>query len=118
METDFAEWLQIEMDRRGWDQAELARRARITPAQVSRVMGGTRGAGKDFLLKISGALSVPLEDVLRRAGFLPPYTELPDEAKSWGSRLMALQPELRGLALDSMEAALKAIEGAAQLPRR
>lgn len=58
---------------------------------------------------------MPFEEVQRRAGLLPAYTELPDEAKAWGRRLLALTPERRQLALRSMEDVLRVFE---QLPRQ
>jgi len=46
MET-FAEWLQKQMDERGYSQAELARRSDIKAASISRIMNGTRNIGTE-----------------------------------------------------------------------
>lgn len=110
METDFANWLGEEIKARGWDLAEFARRARITPPQVSRVLSGTRGPGLDFYRGVAAALGMPLEEVFRKAGVLPAYTELPDEAKSWGERLLLLSPERRELTIAAMENVLRLAE--------
>lgn len=68
----FGEWLQRELDNRGWDQAELSRRSGISSAQVSRIVTGGRQPGKDSINGIARALRLPPEEVLRQAGVLPP----------------------------------------------
>ncbi len=69
------EWIRNELNERGWDQAELARRANITQAQISRVMSGTRNPGPEFCNGIARAFNIPPERVFRLAGFLPSYPE-------------------------------------------
>ena len=68
----FAEWLQTELNKRQWTQAELARRANTTDATLSRIISGTRQAGPDAALAIARALKEPPERVFRLAGLLPP----------------------------------------------
>jgi transcriptional regulator with XRE-family HTH domain len=65
------EWLQQELQQRGWNQAELARRSRLTTAQVSRIMTGEQRPGPASGQKLAHALHVPAEEVFRRAGLLP-----------------------------------------------
>lgn len=82
MET-FGDWLKHEIELRNMTQRELAVRSGITPAQISRVISGTRGVGEESLLAISRALRLPPETVFRAAGFLPPkstHNEKLDEA--------------------------------------
>mgnify|MGYP000704688879 CR=1 FL=1 len=72
---DFASWLQNELTKREWDQYEILRRAkmsgyRISHAQVSRIINGTRKAGPDACIVIAHALGVPREDVFRARGWL------------------------------------------------
>lgn len=67
---EFAEWLQGELNKREWDQTELARRARISQGQISRVISGTRGLGPDACRAIARALDLPEEFVFRKAGLL------------------------------------------------
>lgn len=112
---DFAEWLQRELDKRGWDQSELARRSEMSTAQVSRVVSGGRDAGPEFCIAISRALRIPREDVFRARGWLltepesvvPPGTEpriesivrdlesLPANAREWA--IGAIQMQLHTL---------------------
>lgn len=41
-EADFGEWLQEQLDRREWQQADLARRGKFTTANVSRWINNER----------------------------------------------------------------------------
>jgi transcriptional regulator with XRE-family HTH domain len=59
------------MDKRGWSNSELARRAGITPSNVSTVISSTRQPGWDFCAKIARPLGYTPDYVLRLAGLLP-----------------------------------------------
>jgi transcriptional regulator with XRE-family HTH domain len=72
METDFVTWLSNEMEDRGWNNSELARRAGLVPSAVSQVIAGNRGTGPEFCRSVARALHVPPEMVFRKAGLLPP----------------------------------------------
>lgn len=74
----FSEWLQHELHKRNWNQAELARRSQTTTAQISRVMSGEQSLGPTVARKIARALHLPPEEVFRRAGLLPSSSKLPD----------------------------------------
>lgn len=69
--VDFNDWLIEEMNRRDWSQADLARRSGLSSAGLSRILSGRRGIGYDACVSISDALDLPIEIVLRKAGFLP-----------------------------------------------
>ena len=72
------EWLIRETEQRGWSYNQLAKRAGLSSSGISLVLSGQRRAGFEFCTKIARAFSVPAEDVLRRAGLLPPVpTETP-----------------------------------------
>ncbi|HEX2951375.1 MAG TPA: helix-turn-helix transcriptional regulator [Armatimonadota bacterium] len=75
---EFANWLQDQLTQRGWDQAELARRGNISPAQVTRIMSGERRAGPDACRAIARALQLPPEEVFRQAGLLPKTRKVPE----------------------------------------
>ena len=72
---NFPEWLLGEIEKRGWTQAELARRAEVTPAQISRVLSQAQQPGPDTCTGIARALRISPEEVFRRAGLLPPQPE-------------------------------------------
>jgi len=67
----FEHWLQTEMDKRGWSQSELARRAGFFPASLSRVLRGERKLGADMAVGIARALHVRPERVMYQAGLIP-----------------------------------------------
>lgn len=72
---NFSDWLLLELNDREWTQADLARKAKIKTATLSRIMTGARNAGKQTAESIATALDYPPEFVFRMAGILPPDRE-------------------------------------------
>ncbi len=68
----FAEWLQGELDKRGWKASDLARRGGTAPSQLSRILNKERGVGPEACREIARGLKLPPETVFRQAGLLPP----------------------------------------------
>jgi transcriptional regulator with XRE-family HTH domain len=76
METDqFIEWLSKELEQRGWSQGELCRQSGLSSASVSNVLNGQQTPGLRFYQGVATAFGIPLDDVLRAAGLLPPEPE-------------------------------------------
>lgn len=71
---NFGDWLQDELKNRNISQKDLADMSHITPAQISRIISGSRGAGEQALIAIAHALKLPSETVFRAAGLLPPIS--------------------------------------------
>lgn len=115
--NDFNRWLQNELNDRGWSQGDAARKGGFSESMLSKVLNGYTPPGIKFCRGIAKAFDVPVEEVQRRAGLLPSFTELPDAAKSWGGRLTALSVEVQDLTIDAMEAALRVAEGRATSTR-
>ena len=67
----FSEWLQTEMDKRGWSQSDLARTADLNRAVINKLLNGKSNAQPPTLEAISRALKIPLETIYRAAGLLP-----------------------------------------------
>lgn len=67
----FAEWLQAEMDRRGWSQSDLARYADLNRAVINKLLNGKSHPQPSTLSAISRALKMPIETTYRAAGLLP-----------------------------------------------
>ncbi len=67
----FSEWLQAEMDKRGWSQSDLARFAELNRAVINKLLNGKSHAQPPTLEAISRALKIPLETMYRAAGLLP-----------------------------------------------
>lgn len=55
MSTYLSRWLADELNRRGWSQRELSRRANISQAQISKVLSGEE-PGQLFYIAVSKAL--------------------------------------------------------------
>lgn len=75
MKQNLADMLLSELEERGWTQAELAKRSGITPAQISRIISGQRGAETKTLVAIANALKMPPDTLLHAAELLPPDVE-------------------------------------------
>ncbi|MHB9131512.1 MAG: helix-turn-helix domain-containing protein [Armatimonadota bacterium] len=67
----FADWLRRELEERGWDQAELARRSQTSTALISRMLSGERRPGAVVARRLARALHLSPEEVFRKAGMLP-----------------------------------------------
>ena len=67
----FSEWLQAEMDKRGWSQSDLARYADLNRAVINKLLNGKSHPQPLTLEAISRALRVPIEMTYRAAGLLP-----------------------------------------------
>lgn len=89
----FVEWLQAELDQRGWLASDLARRAGLGSGTLSQLMNGYRNPGPDVCRSIAHALKVPEEEVFRRAGLLSPKPELSDQAEELRSIIGLLKEE-------------------------
>ena len=68
---DFSEWLQAEIDKRGWSQSDLARSADLNRAVINKLLNGKSHAQPATLEAISRAFRIPIEITYRAAGLLP-----------------------------------------------
>jgi transcriptional regulator with XRE-family HTH domain len=79
----FSKWLQSELDKQEWTQADLARKTDLSRAAVSLVLSKNRKPGPDFCRAIAHALDLPEEEVFRQAGLLSPKLEDPPGLGEW-----------------------------------
>ena len=86
MANNFVTWLSKEMEDRGWNNSELARRAGLVPSAVSQVIAGNRGTGPEFCRSVARAFGLPAETVFRKAGLLPAL-QGPEEDVTFGELL-------------------------------
>ena len=73
--TNFPDWLQSELDKRRWSQADLAYSAGISRAVVNKLLNRKTYPQPDTLQAIARAFKIPIETVYRAAGLLPAETE-------------------------------------------
>jgi|GEM_PF-611386 transcriptional regulator with XRE-family HTH domain len=69
---EFKDWVLNWLNKKGWNQAELAARAGVTRTAISDILSGRRNPGPDLCTAIARALNLPPETVFRAAGLLPP----------------------------------------------
>ena len=78
MITEFTDFIQSEMKKRGWSQADLARQTGMTTGGVSMLLNQTRKPSPDTLLTLAQSFHLPPELIFRKAGLLP---ELPESVE-------------------------------------
>ncbi len=66
--AQFGRWLENEIDRRDWKQADFAREGKFKPQNVSRWVKGTVQPSYDSARRIARTLGVSTDDVLVRTG--------------------------------------------------
>jgi transcriptional regulator with XRE-family HTH domain len=93
--TDFAEWLEHQLDEQEISQAELARRAGVTRAAINGILTGARGPGVDLCNGIARALKLPPEAVYRAAGIPLSDTKEDPWVKEMDHKFKLLPPDLR-----------------------
>lgn len=71
----FSEWLQAEMDRRGWSQSDCARSASLNRAVINKLLNGKSKPQPPTLAAIARAFKIPVETAYRAAGLLPPSVD-------------------------------------------
>ncbi len=76
---DFPSWLQDQLDAKEWRSTDLARRAKISDAAVSRILRGERKADHETLKAFAKALDISPLIILRRAGVVPPDIDIMEE---------------------------------------
>lgn len=65
---EFVIWLLAQMERRGWTQRELARRAGLSHSTINFILNGRYTPKTATLVAIAQALTVPVSEVLQAAG--------------------------------------------------
>jgi transcriptional regulator with XRE-family HTH domain len=75
LDDRFPNWLQSELDKRQWSQADLAYSAGISRAVINKLLNKKTYPQPDTLQAIARALKIPVETVYRVAGLLPEESE-------------------------------------------
>jgi transcriptional regulator with XRE-family HTH domain len=103
MDNNFIDWLLIEMGRRKWSQADLARESGLTRQSISDYVNRRRtNPEPGALVSIANALGVDPILVFRKAGLLPPGPENKVRHDDWDYVMSQLdegeQEEIRAIA--------------------
>ncbi len=90
MENNFGNWLNDELNKRGWNQNQLAKRAGLASGTISNIISGSKGMGIDTAKAIAKALRVNPKIVLEAAGLLPAEPETDAGFEEWAYMLSQL----------------------------
>jgi len=71
----FADWLQAEMEKRGWSQSDCARAADLNRAVINKLLNRKSRPQPFTLIAIARGFKVPIETAYRAAGLLPPSSD-------------------------------------------
>lgn len=104
---DFSEWIEDELEKRGWSRSEAARRGGISPSMFDKVINGYSRPGTKFVEGIAKAFSLSAIVVYRKAGLLPNNNGAEVKFEDWQHLLTQLpeeeQEELRQIAVMKIE---------------
>jgi transcriptional regulator with XRE-family HTH domain len=101
----FAEWLQAEMNKRGWSQSDCARACELNRAVINKLLNGKSRAQPLTLAAIARGFKIPVETAYRAAGLLPPRTDSNDAAQEVMYLLGSIQsPQRRATAIMLLKA--------------
>jgi transcriptional regulator with XRE-family HTH domain len=105
METKlFSDWLQDEMNKRGWSQSDLSRNSGVNRQVISTYINQQRKKpDENILIDIARALNLPPETVFRAAGLLPPVSDADTDFENWKYVLEKLSERDRNILLDLAE---------------
>lgn len=75
----FLEWLDAELEERGWDDAELARRGNFYATSLTHLRKGRRKPGIKLVNSIANGLGISPGVAAAKAGLVPDYTVMANE---------------------------------------
>jgi len=90
---ELREWVDKEMEKRGWSNSELARQMNVTSSAFSAVYTGKASASWEFCYRLSVALGKDHNEVFRMAGHLPPAKHDADTVKTLAEMMHRLSTE-------------------------
>jgi transcriptional regulator with XRE-family HTH domain len=96
----FAEWLQSELNKRGWSQSDCARAAELNRAVINKLLNGKSKPQPVTLVAIARAFKIPIEMAYRAAGLLPPTVDGDDSLEELIHVFRSIQsPQRRATAI-------------------
>ena len=106
----FAEWLQSEIDKRGWSQSDCARACDLNRAVINKLLNGKCRPQPLTLVAIARGLKIPVETAYRAAGLLPPSADSDDTTQELVYIFKSLQSPQRKATVITLLKALVAEE--------
>jgi transcriptional regulator with XRE-family HTH domain len=103
----FSEWLQKEIDIKGWSVIDLARFTRMDASYLYRIINNERQAGPELCRAIAHAFNIPQQDVFIRADLMNPPPKYDPETARIIHKIAELKPEYRTDVEDLIDAKLK-----------
>jgi transcriptional regulator with XRE-family HTH domain len=95
-------WLEDQLNKRGWRPADLARTANIPDATLSNILNQNRKAGPDVCNAIAKALNEPPEKIFRLAGLLPYLPPAVEEEREAIVIFRSLPADIRAIVLQML----------------
>lgn len=97
------------LDKKNMSQADLAHKISVTPAQISRIISGERGASIETLVLIADVLGISRDTMLKIASGMSPSKEsLSDEwVEEMSHKISLLPPSSRGVVSKLLDALLE-----------
>ena len=101
----FADWLQTEMDKRGWSQSDCARAADLNRAVINKLLNRKSRPQPFTLEAIARAFKIPIEAAYRAAGLLPTSADGDDTIEELIHIFRSIQsPQRRATAINLLKA--------------
>jgi transcriptional regulator with XRE-family HTH domain len=97
-----SEWLQAELETRGWTQSELSRRSGLSSAMISTVLSGKAAPGIRFCRKVARAAGTSPEKLMHLAGLLPPVPDDTPLVREAVFLLSQLPVDIQEIVLDQL----------------
>ena len=104
MPNNFADWLNTELEDRGWTFRELARRSGLSGATISNAIAEKTNPGLQFCVGVARAFDMQPEWVLRKAGLLPALPPAIEEENEAITILRELPAQVRAVVMTMLRA--------------
>lgn len=101
----FSEWLQAEIDKRGWSQSDCARASDLNRAVINKLLNGKCTPQPATLMALARGFKIPVETAYRAAGLLSPSIDGSDAIQELIFLFNSLQsPQRRATAIVLLKA--------------
>jgi transcriptional regulator with XRE-family HTH domain len=102
MSKDFLQWVEFELQRRSWRNADLAREGQMSESTVSRVLNGGSRVSYEFCNGVAVAFKIRPEPLYRHAGLTPPLPAAVEEEQEIVHTIRKLPPHDRSVILRAL----------------